>query len=144
LLPAHDRITASLVIDGTMNGTVFRTYIEQFIAATLAPGDLFIMDNLPNHKAAGVRNAIEVCGARLVYLPAYSPDLNPIEQIFAKLKALLRRAAVSTVDALWNAIGDSSPNSPQPNAQTISPTQDIDGQHKYALVGKNGFCVLPP
>ena len=103
----HDGITAPLVIDGAMNGTIFRAYVEQFLAPTLAIGDIVIMDNLPSHKVAGVREAIEACGASLIYLPPYSPDLNPIEQAFAKLKALLRKAAARTVEALWNVIGES-------------------------------------
>jgi hypothetical protein len=84
----EDAITAPLVIDGAMNGETFRAYIEQFLAPTLAPGDIVIMDNLPSHKVTGVRDAIEARGASLIYLPPYSPDLNPIEQAFAKLKAL--------------------------------------------------------
>ena len=103
----YDGITAPLVIDGAMNGTVFLAYVEQFLAPTLAPGDIVIMDNLSSHKVAGVREAIEACGASLIYLPPYSPDLNPIEQAFAKLKALLRKAAARTVEALWTNIGES-------------------------------------
>ena len=101
-----DAITAPLVIDGAMNGETFRAYIEQFLAPTLAPGDIVIMDNLPSHKVTGVRQAIEARGASLIYLPPYSPDLNPIEQAFAKLKALLRKAAPRTVEALWTVIGE--------------------------------------
>lgn len=103
----YDGITAPLVIDGAMNGTVFLAYVEQFLAPTLGPGDIVIMDNLSSHKVAGVREAIEARGASLVYLPPYSPDLNPIEQAFAKLKALLRKTAARTVEALWTAIGES-------------------------------------
>ena len=103
----YDAITAPLVIDGAMNGTIFLAYVEQFLAPTLAPGDIVIMDNLPSHKVAGVREAIEACGAGLIYLPPYSPDLNPIEQAFAKLKALLRKAAARTVEALWTTVGES-------------------------------------
>jgi transposase len=100
-------ITAPLVIDGAMNGATFLAYVEQFLAPTLKPGDLVIMDNLPSHKVAGVREAIEARGAQLIYLPPYSPDLNPIEQAFAKLKALLRKAAARSVETLWNVIGES-------------------------------------
>lgn len=100
-------ITAPLVIDGAINGAIFRAYIEQFLAPTLSLGDIVIMDNLPSHKVAGVREAIEARGASLIYLPPYSPDLNPIEQAFAKLKALLRKAATRTVEALWTVIGES-------------------------------------
>jgi len=101
----HDRISAPCVFDGAINGERFRAWVEQALAPTLAPGDLVIMDNLGAHKVQGVRDAIEARGARLLYLPPYSPDLNPIEQVFAKLKALLRRAATRTVDALSHAIG---------------------------------------
>ena len=103
----EDAITAPLVIDGAMNGETFRAYIEQFLAPTLAHGDIVIMDNLSGHKVAGVREAIEARGASLIYLPPYSPDLNPIEQAFAKLKALLRKAAPRTVESLWTVIGES-------------------------------------
>ena len=101
----HDGLTAPCVFDGAINGERFRAWIEQALAPTLRPGDLVIMDNLGAHKVEGVRDAIEARGARLLYLPPYSPDLNPIEQTFAKLKALLRTAATRTVDALWQAIG---------------------------------------
>jgi transposase len=91
---------APLVVDGPMNGAVFRAYVEQQLAPTLRVGDVVIMDNLAAHKVAGVREAIEAVGARLVYLPPYSPDLNPIELAFAKLKTLLRAAAERSVEAL--------------------------------------------
>ena len=90
---------------GAMNGDAFRAYTEQILAPTLAPGDIVIMDNLGSHKVGGVREAVEARGASLLYLPPYSPDLNPIEQSFAKLKALLRKAAARSRDALWKAIG---------------------------------------
>lgn len=98
-------LTAPLVLDGAMNGDAFRAYVEQILAPTLAPGDLVVMDNLASHKVSGIREAIEACGASLLYLPPYSPDLNPIEQAFSKLKALIRKAATRTRQALWNAIG---------------------------------------
>lgn len=101
----HDRIVAPLVVDGAINGETFRAYVEQALAPTLAPGDVVIADNLGSHKVAGVRAAIEARGASLLFLPAYSPDLNPIEQVFAKLKALLRRAEPRTRESLWNTIG---------------------------------------
>jgi transposase len=100
-----DAVTAPFVIDRAMNGAIFRAYVEQCLAPTLAPGDIVIMDNLAAHKVAGVREAIQAVGASLLYLPPYSPDLNPIEQMFAKLKALLRKAAERSIDGLWNAIG---------------------------------------
>ncbi len=100
-----DGITAPFVIDCAMNGTIFRTYVEKVLAPTLGPGDIVVMDNLGSHKVAGVREAIEACGASPLYLPPYSPDLNPIEQVFAKLKELLRAEAARTVEDLWAAIG---------------------------------------
>jgi transposase len=96
---------APYVTDGAMNGVIFRAWIEQMLAPALRPGDIVVMDNLAAHKVAGVREAIEAKGAELRYLPPYSPDLNPIEQAFAKLKALLRNAAERTRDGLWNALG---------------------------------------
>lgn len=101
-----DRITAPLVLDGPMNGLTFKAYIEQFLVPTLSPGDIVIMDNLPAHKVMGVREAIEAVGAELRYLPPYSPDLNPIEMMFSKLKALLRKAAERTIEGLWDTIGE--------------------------------------
>ncbi len=101
----HDRIDAPWVLDGPMDGEAFKTYLRQELAATLMIGDLVTMDNLPAHKVAGVREIIEATGAKLLYLPPYSPDLNPIEQVFAKLKGLLRKAAERTIDGLWRTIG---------------------------------------
>lgn len=98
-------LTAPLVVDGAMNGEIFLAYVEQILVPTLSPGDIVILDNLSSHKVAGVREAIKACGATLVYLPPYSPDLNPIEQAFAKLKALLRKLAARTLASLWDAIG---------------------------------------
>ena len=98
-------LIAPLVLDGPMTGEVFRAYVEQMLAPALEPGDVVVMDNLPAHKVAGVREAIQAAQASLLYLPSYSPDLNPIEQLFAKLKALLRKAAERTKDALWGTIG---------------------------------------
>ena len=100
----QDRITAPCVIDGAINGEIFLAYVEQMLVPTLVPGDIVVMDNLGSHKVAGVRQAIEAVGATLIYLPPYSPDLNPIEQLFAKLKALLRKAAARTFEALIAAI----------------------------------------
>jgi transposase len=101
----HDRLIAPLVLDGPIDGESFRAYVEQFLAPALRPGQIVVMDNLASHKVAGVREAIEAVGARVLYLPRYSPDLNPIEQLFAKLKALLRKAAARTVEALWLVVG---------------------------------------
>ena len=99
-------IIAPLVLDGPMTGEVFRAYVEQMLAPALSPGDVVVLDNLAAHKVAGVREAIQAAGASLLYLPPYSPDLNPIEQLFAKLKALLRKAAARTKEALWATIGE--------------------------------------
>jgi transposase len=98
-------IIAPFVLDGPMNGDAFRAYVEQVLAPELEPGDAVVMDNLRPHKVAGVREAIRAAGASVLYLPSYSPDLNPIEQCLAKLKELLRKAAARTKEALWDAIG---------------------------------------
>lgn len=98
-------LTAPLVVDGAMNGQVFLAYVQQQLVRTLRQDDIVVMDNLAAHKVAGVREAIEAAGARVAYLPPYSPDLNPIELVFAKLKWLTRSAAERTVDGLWSLLG---------------------------------------
>ena len=108
-------ITAPLVLDGPMTGNAFRAYVEQFLVPTLSPGDVVVMDNLAAHKVAGIRAAIAAAGASILYLPPYSPDLNPIEQMFAKLKALLRKASARTREMLWTTIGQL--------LHTFSPTE---------------------
>ena len=100
-----DRIDAPCVFDGPINGASFLAYIEQALVSTLKPGDIVILDNLGSHKGQAVRRAIRAAGAKLFFLPPYSPDLNPIEQVFAKLKALLRKAAARTSEATWRRIG---------------------------------------
>jgi transposase len=100
-----DRLTAPCVIDGPINGLTFQAYVEQILVPTLKPGDIVIIDNLGSHKGKAVRNAIEQAGAFLLFLPPYSPDFNPIEQVFAKLKAILRKTAARSLDALWTAVG---------------------------------------
>lgn len=100
-----DRIEAPCVIDGPINGQSFLAYVEQVLVPTLGPGDIVIIDNLGSHKGKAVRRAIRAAGAKLFFLPPYSPDLNPIEQVFAKLKTLLRKAAERTVEATWKRIG---------------------------------------
>lgn len=97
-------LTAPLLIDGPMNGQLFLAYVKQQLAPTLHPGDILILDNLPAHKVAGVREAIEAVGAQVHYLPPYSPDLNPIELAFSKLKSMLRKAAARTVNDLEDTI----------------------------------------
>ena len=101
----HDGITAPMVIDGPINGESFLAYVEQMLLPTLKPDDIVIMDNLGSHKGSQIRKAIRAAGARLLFLPPYSPDLNPIEQVFAKLKTLLRKAEERSVEAVWRRIG---------------------------------------
>ncbi len=101
----HDRIAAPCVFDGPINGERFLAWVQQALAPTLNPGDVVIMDNLCSHKSPAIRKAIRDAGARLFFLPPYSPDLNPIEQVFAKLKTLLRKADERTIDATWRRIG---------------------------------------
>jgi transposase len=103
-------MTAPMVLDGPMNAVAFRAYVEQVLAPTLRPGDIVVMDNLAAHKNAAIRAAIEAVGAELRYLPPYSPDFNPIENAFAKLKAILRKAAARNLDDLWDAIAAALPN----------------------------------
>ena len=98
-------LAAPLVLDGPINGESFLAWTEQFLAPELKAGDIVVMDNLGSHKVAGVQEAIEAAGASLRYLPPYSPDLNPIEQVFAKLKALPRKAQARTVQGLWDTVG---------------------------------------
>lgn len=100
-----DGLVAPCVLDGPINHDAFEAYIEQLLAPVLRQGDIVIMDNLSSHKGPTVRRMIEAAGAELLYLPPYSPDLNPIENAFAKLKALLRKAAARTVTSLWDVIG---------------------------------------
>lgn len=101
----HDRITAPCVFDGPINGQCFSAYVEQILLPTLKPNDIVILDNLGSHKSEKVRSLIRSAGAKLFFLPPYSPDLNPIEQVFAKLKTLLRKAAERTTEAAWKRIG---------------------------------------
>jgi len=100
-----DRITAPLVIDGAMNGEWFLKYVEEELVPTLKPGDVVVLDNLGSHKGKAARDAVRAAGARLLFLPAYSPDLNPIEQVFAKLKTILRKVDARTVIDTWRSAG---------------------------------------
>jgi transposase len=104
-----DGLAAPMLLDGPMDGAAFLAYVRQVLVPDLRRGDTVIMDNLPAHKVAGVREAIEAAGAKLLYLPPYSPDLNPIEMAFSKLKAILRAAAPRTVNDLWQAVADALP-----------------------------------
>lgn len=101
----HDRIDAPCVINGPINGAFFLAWVEQFLVPTLRPGDVVVLDNLGSHKGKGVRRAIRAAGAHLLFLPPYSPDLNPIEMAFAKLKTLLRHADERSIAAVQNRIG---------------------------------------
>ena len=102
----QDRLAAPFAIDGPLNGTIFLEYVRQLLCPGLRCGDVIILDNLSSHKLTGVREAIEASGATPLYLPPYSPDSNPLDQAFAKLKALLREAAARTLPAVWNALRD--------------------------------------
>jgi putative transposase len=105
----HDRLTAPWLIDGPIDGQSFRQYVEEVLVPTLKPGDIVIIDNLGSHKGKAVRQAIRAVGAKLFFLPKYSPDLNPIEKFFAKLKHWLRKAARRTADAVYNAVAEILP-----------------------------------
>lgn len=131
-------LMAPLMLDGPMNGPAFLAYVEQFLAPALQRGDVVVMDarkplrgfaDLPAHKVAGISEAIRAAGASILYLPPYSPDLNLIEQVFAKLKALLRRAAARTRRHSGRPTGRSSASSAQPSAATTSPTQDMSSRN---------------
>lgn len=100
-----DGLTAPLVVDGAINGEIFLAWVRQHLVPTLRSGDIVVMDNLSSHKVAGVREAIESVGATVEYLPPYSPDFNPIENLFSKLKWLIKSAKLRTRDALWNYLG---------------------------------------
>ena len=117
-------MTAPMVLDGAMHGAAFLAYVEQVLAPTLTPGDIVIMDNLPAHKSVAVRQAIEAAGAELRFLPPYSPDFNPIEMAFSKLKAFLKKTAARTVDDLWEAI-----------AKGIDRFSPIECQNYFAAAG---------
>jgi len=102
----HDGLTAPLVIDGAINGKIFLAWVKQELLPTLHESDIVVMDNLSSHKVAGVKEAIESVGAKLLYLPPYSPDFNPIENVFSKLKTLVRKAKVRKMEDLWNKLGE--------------------------------------
>jgi len=102
----HDGLTAPLVVDGAINGELFLAYVKQQLVQTLHKGDIVVLDNLSSHKVAGVKEAIESAGAKVIYLPPYSPDFNPIEMVFSKLKTLVRKAKMRTVETLWRKLGE--------------------------------------
>jgi len=121
-------MTAPMVLDGPMTGDWFQAYVEQVLVPTLKPGDTVIADNLAAHKRAAARQAIEAAGATLLFLPPYSPDLNPIENAFAKLKALLRKAAPRDLDQLWTAI-----------AQAIDTFRPTECANYFAAAGYDAY-----
>jgi transposase len=127
----HDGLTAPMVVDGAINGELFLAYVNQILLATLREGDIVVLDNLSSHKVAGVREAIESVGAKLVYLPPYSPDLNPIEMVFSKMKLLVRKMKVRKVEELWRKLGELS--------DVFSP-QECKNYFKHA--GYNGNKTL--
>ena len=129
----QDGLVAPCAFDGPINGERFRAWVEQFLVPELRKGDIVILDNLPSHKVEGVRTAIENAGASLRYLPAYSPDLNPIEQWFDKLKACCAKPPRAPSTPSSTPSPARSKPSPQKNAQTISQTQDIDANNENAL-----------
>ena len=103
--PRRSGIVAPCVFDGPINGTLFLAWVQQLLVPTLRPGDVVVLDNLSSHKGFGVRRSIRAAGAHLLFLPPYSPDLNPIEQVFSKLKTLLRKADERSIAAVWHRIG---------------------------------------
>ena len=121
-------LTAPMVIDGPMDGDVFRAYVQQNLVPELGTGDVVVMDNLPAHKVSGIRAAIEAAGATLLYLPAYSPDFNPIEMAFSKFKALLRKAAARSISDLWQVI-----------ASAIDQFTPDECQNYFAAAGYDAF-----
>ena len=127
----HDCVTAPFVLEGAMNGEMFRAYVEQILAPTLKRGDIVFMDNVSVHKGVGVREAIEARGAFLVYLPAYSPDLNPIEQVFAKLKAILRKIAAYTLKKAAYSIDHSA----RPSPLVLSKSLELNVPHTSQIQG---------
>ena len=142
-------LTAPCVIDGPMNGNAFLAYVEQILAPSLKPGDIVVMDNLSAHKVPGVREAIEAAGARLLYLPPYSPNFNPIEQLFAKLKALLRKAAERSVDGCrrdncgWRAREATRlPGSANSTARQPAPPSECCGGGRQDLVRQDDVGLL--
>jgi transposase len=102
----HDGLTAPMVVDGAIHGELFLAYVEQILVPTLHKGDIVVMDYLRSHTVVGVQKAMESAGAKVLYLPPYSPDLNPIEMVFSKLKTLVRKAKVRTMETLWKKLGE--------------------------------------
>lgn len=120
----YDRLAAPCLFDGPINGECFRAYVEQILLPSLKPGDVVIMDNLGSHKSAALRRILRAAGARLWYLPPYSPDLNPIEQTFAKIKHWMRTAQKRTIDEISRHLGELIQTIQPTNAKTTSLTLD--------------------
>src|SRR5262249_35154395 len=140
----RDGLVAPCVFDGAINGEAFLAYVAQGLVPTLARGGIVVMDRLSSHRVAGVRQAIEGTGARLLYLPSYSPDLKPIEQAFAKLKALLRAKALRTVGGLWKALGDLVPCFAPAECANFSVMPAISGHPENALAAKMHQIIRLP
>ena len=121
------------LIDGPINGELFVLYIEKILAPTLSAGDVVVLDDLGSHKGKAARAAVRARGAHLIFLPPYSPDLSPIEQLFSKLKHLVRRAQPRDVEATWRAAANSSTSSPPASAPTTSPTQAMVPSERVPL-----------
>ena len=137
-------ITAPCVFDGAINGARFRGWVEQMLAPTLRPNDIVLLDNLSSHKIAGIQEAIAGQGAQLVYLPPYSPDLNPIEQAFAKFKAVLRQAAERTCEGLWQTIGRTLDRYPPQECRNFFNQAGYATRSETALMGRILSITGPP
>src|ERR1700730_9203583 len=139
-----DRTDAPYVLDGPVNGQSFRAYVEQLLVPTLKPGDIVIMDNLGSHKGPPIRRAIRAAGAKLLFLPPYSPDLTAIEQCLAKLKTLLRKAGERTVEATWKRIGQLLDRfTPQECANYVTNAGYASASNDHALAGVPRSCSAP-
>src|SRR5262249_25006981 len=138
----QNRVTAPLLLDGPMNGESFLAYVEQILAPTLRRGDIVIMDNVSVHKVAGVREAIEARRATLRYLPPYSPDLNPIEKFFSKLKSVLRKAAARSLESLWAAIGSCLADFPAPECAAYLASTGYGQPYRKMLWETDWGCAI--
>ena len=127
---AYDGLTAPMVVDGAINGELFLAYVEQELVPTLRKGDMVVMDNLSWHKVAGVKKAMESVGAQVLYLPPYSPDLNPIENVFSKLKTLVRKLKLRSMPELWCKLGELCEVFSQDECKITSKTQDTKNPKK--------------
>jgi transposase len=136
-----DGLTAPCVIDGPINGASFHAYVEQVLLPILAPGDIVVMDNLGSHKSRAVRAAIRAAKAKLFFLPAYSPDLNPIEQAFAKMKTLLRKADARTIDETWRRRCQSNGGSSTCSAIAISRAAIYAARARHSAKAAERLCL---